>query len=340
MSKELLSNATDELFTSNRYVHALCLLGESSGLPKEEFAKKIGLSLKSIEDPQVIIAKRHIVNAYKVILEFTNDELLGAGTKILPRGSVDLMIKSASTEQTLGQALNAIEQVINISQSSVGSIIYFDETSVHWRFEPELKDPKFKLLISTLCSCMAYKVLSVLITNDINLEYAAFCGDEPLNVSDYQFLFTSPVLFNQKHCEVVFSKTWLNHPVRCNYREVKHYFEVPLSVTGYSHKDMGIVRQIKDIFATSSYAQFPEQQALADQLGMSVRTMQRKLDIENTTYMKLKDDVRKRKALFYFEHTDKDINEISERCGFSEVASFTRAFTRWTGTTPSKYKKQ
>ncbi len=339
MVKESISNATDELFTSNRYVHALCLLGESSGLSKEEFAKQIGLSLSSIEDPQVIIAKRYIVKAYKIILEFTEDELLGAGAKILPRGSVDLMVKSASTEQTLAHALDAIEQVINISQSSVGSTVYCDNTSVHWRFEPELKEPQFKQLINTLCACMAYKILSLLITNDINLEYASFCGDEPLNVSDYQFLFSCPILFNQEHCEIVFSKTWLKQPVRCNYQEVRHYFEVPLSVTGYSHKNMGIVRQIKDIFAASPYAFFPEQQELANQLGMSTRTMQRKLDMENTSYMQLKDEVRKRKALFYFEHTDKHINEISERCGFSEVASFTRAFTRWTGVTPSKYRK-
>ena len=341
MSKEIIFNATTtgELFTSNHFVHALCLLGESSGLSKEDFSDRIGLSLSSIEDPQVIIAKRYIVKAYKILLEFTDDELLGAGTNILPRGSVDLMVKSASTEQTLAQALNAIEQVINISQSSLGSTVFYDETSVHWLFSPTLKESRFKLLINTLCACMAHKILSILITNEVNLEYASFSGDKPTNVSDYQFLFTAPVKFNQKYCEIVFSKDWLKQPIRCNYQEVKHYFKVPLSITGYSHNDLGIVRQVKDIFAASPYACFPEQQELADQLGMSVRTMQRKLDMENTSYMQLKDEVRKRKALFYFEHTDKHINEISERCGFSEVASFTRAFTRWTGTTPSKYKK-
>jgi len=339
MAEEIISNATNELFTSNRHVHALCILGESSGLSKECFANKIGLSLSSIEDPQIIIAKRYIVNAYKIILEYTDDEILGAGTKILPRGAVDLMVKSASMEKTLAQALNAIEQVIHISQSAIGSTIYYEGNNVHWRFAPELKDPKFNLLICTLCSCMAHKILSILITNEVNLEYASFYSDKPLNVSDYQFLFTCPIKFNQAHCEIVFSKDWLKFPIRCNYQEVKHYFEVPLSITGYSHKDMGIVRQVKDIFAASPYACFPEQQELADQLGMSIRTMQRKLDVVNTSYMQLKDEVRKRKALFYFEHTDKHINEISERCGFSEVASFTRAFTRWTGTTPSKHKK-
>ena len=340
ITKKDIPNPTDELFTSNRHVHDLCLLGESSGLSKESFANQIGLSLSSIEDPQVIIAKRYIVKAYKIILEFTDDELLGAGIKTLPRGSVDLMVKSASSEETLAQALNAIQQVIKISQSSIGSTIYYDEHYVHWRFSPSIEEGRFKLLINTLCTCMAYKLLSILITNEVDLEYASFDNDKPLNISDYQFLFTCPLKFNQAHCEIVFSKEWLKLPIRCNYQEVKHYFDVPLSITGYSHNDLGIVRQVKDIFASSPYACFPEQQELADQLGMSVRTMQRKLDIENTSYMQLKDDVRKRKALFYLEHTDKHINEIAERCGFSEVASFTRAFTRWTGSTPAKYKKQ
>ncbi len=338
MNENDISTATGELFATNIFVRDFCFLGESIGLAREEFARRIGLSLKSIEDPQVVISKHYIIKGYTIILEYADDEFLGAGTAKLPRGSVDLMVKSASTEQTLAQALKAIEQVIRISQSPIKATTMIKDSIVHWRFTQKVKDPRFSLLISALCTCMGHKVLSTLIKKDIPLQYAHFMEKKPKNLSDYQFLFSCPVKFNQKYCELAFDIKWLKQPVRCNYQEIKPYLDTPLSLITYSFQTLGFIRQIKDILSACPYAQFPNQLALAEQLGVSVRTMQRKLDAENSNYMQIKDDIRQRKAIFYLEHTDKRLDEIAERCGFSEMASFTRAFIRWTGFSPSKYK--
>lgn len=339
MNQNDISTATGELFATNIFVRDFCFLGESIGLAREEFAKRIGLSLTSIEDPQVVISKHYIVKGYTIILEYSDDEFLGAGTAKLPRGSVDLMVKSACTEQTLAQAIKAIEQVIRISQSPVNSTTIIEGSLVRWQFIPKVKDPRFSLLISALCTCMGHKVLSTLIKKEIPLKYSHFMEDKPKNISDYQFLFACPVKFNQQHCELAFDIKWLKQPIKCNYQEVKSYLDIPLSLITYSFQTLGFIRQIKDILSACPYARFPNQLELAEQLGVSVRTMQRKLDAENSNYMQIKDDIRQRKAIFYLEHTDKRLDEVAERCGFSEMASFTRAFIRWTGYSPSKYKK-
>lgn len=338
MSKDVISNATDELFCTNKFVRDFCLLGESIGLAREKFAKKIGLQLKTIEDPQVVISRHYILKGYTILLEYSDDELLGAGKSKLPRSSVDLMVKSACVENTLAQALTAIKQVIKVSQSSVGSTVSIDGDIVRWQFAPAVKEDRFSSFLSAIIASVAYKILSMLLKKEVPLLYAAFTEKKPINVSDYQFLFTCPIKFNQQYCEIAFDKKWLQAPIRCNYHEVKHYLEVPLSLTNYSINALGFIRQIKDTLSACPFAQFPSQQELAEQLGMSVRTMQRKLEAENTSYMQLKDNIRHRKAIFYLEHTQKHLDEIAERCGFSEMASFTRAFTRWTGCTPSKYK--
>ena len=338
MNQNNISAATGELFATNIFVREFCFLAESLGLPRKEFSTSLGLSLKSIEDPQVVISKHYIIKAYTILLEYSNDEFLGAGNTKLPRGSVDLMIKSATTEQTLLQALKAIEQVIRITQSPVSSTTVIEGSFLHWRFHPEVKDSRFSLLISALCACMGHKVLSTLIKKEIPLEHAYFMEKKPKNLSDYQFLFSCPVKFKKEYCEIVFDIKWLKQTVKCNYKEVKPYLDIPLSLITYSFQTLGFIRQIKDVLSACPYARFPTQTQLAEQLGVSVRTMQRKLDSENSNYMQIKDDIRQRKAVFYLEHTDKRFDEIAERCGFSEIASFTRAFIRWTGCSPSKYK--
>lgn len=337
MIKGTQPNTSEELFSTNAFVREFCLLGEAAGLTREEYANKIGLKLKSIEDPQVIISKHYIVKGYAIILEQTDDELLGAGKVKLPRGSVDLMVKSACMESNLLHALTAIEQVVKVSQSNIKTNIFVEKNLVHWQFALDVKS-EFSLIINSLVICVAHKLISLLVKKEIDLSYISFPNKAPENTSDYHFLFACPIKFSQQHCEIVFDKKWLHSPIHCEYKEVKPYLNIPLSLTNYSLNKLGFIRQIKDILSVYPYAKFPSQQILSEQLGMSVRTLQRKLDNENSSYMQLKDEIRHHKAIFYLNHTNKSFNEIAERCGFSELASFTRAFTRWTGCTPSKYK--
>ena len=273
MNQNDISTVTGELFATNIFVREFCFLGESLGLSREEFARRIGLSLKSIEDPQVVISKHYIIKGYTIILEYSDDELLGAGTTKLPRGSVDLMVKSASTERTLAQAIKATEHVIRISQSPVRSTTVIKDSIVHWRFYSEVKDSRFALLISTLCACMGHKVLSTLIKKEIPLLHTHFMEKKPKNLSDYQFLFSCPVKFNQPYCELAFDIKWLKQPVICNYLEVKSYLDIPLSLITYSFQTLGFIRQIKDLLSACPYARFPNQLELAEELGVSVLSL-------------------------------------------------------------------
>ncbi|MHA7834996.1 MAG: helix-turn-helix transcriptional regulator, partial [Algiphilus sp.] len=81
-------------------------------------------------------------------------------------------------------------------------------------------------------------------------------------------------------------------------------------------------------------------QAMADEIGLHPRTLQRRLAEENTHFADLQTQVRQRLALRYLEDPNTHIDQVSEWLGFSDRRSFTRAFSRWTGMTPSAYRRQ
>ncbi len=332
--------ANNELFATNKFVQDFCLAANSVGMSKEDFSKAIGLSVECIDEPQGVIALHYIVKSYAILLDYTQDELLGTQEKKLAKGVIALMIKSASSEKTLASALMDILHVNQVCQSPISSNLIIEEDIVRWQFTLETKKPNFSLFAYTMLTCMANKTLSMLLKKDVPLLYASFVDSTPINVCDYQFLYSCPVKFNQEYNELVFDKAWLTKPVLCKYNEVKSHLKVPLSITNYTFNALGLIKQIKGIIALSPQSQFPTQNELASQLGMSVRTMQRKLEVEDSNYMAIKDEFRHKKAIFYLDHTDKNLEYITERCGFSEVASFTRAFIRWQGCTPSKYQSK
>jgi AraC-like DNA-binding protein len=80
------------------------------------------------------------------------------------------------------------------------------------------------------------------------------------------------------------------------------------------------------------------EQAVADALHMSLRSLQRKLKAEGTSYKALLDSTRRDLAVQYVRSSRMSINEITYLLGFSEPGNFSRAFKRWTGTSPSQFR--
>jgi len=78
---------------------------------------------------------------------------------------------------------------------------------------------------------------------------------------------------------------------------------------------------------------FPSMQAVALQLGMTDRTLRRRLDDEGHSYAAIVDDIRKRLALEYLQTTRMSADDIAWKVGFSDSSNLRRAVRRWTGST-------
>lgn len=76
----------------------------------------------------------------------------------------------------------------------------------------------------------------------------------------------------------------------------------------------------------------------AGELGLHPRTLQRRLQAERVGFAELQSGLRLKLAKTWLADASLDIETISERLGFADRRSFTRAFTRWTGQTPSAFR--
>jgi AraC-like DNA-binding protein len=75
-------------------------------------------------------------------------------------------------------------------------------------------------------------------------------------------------------------------------------------------------------------------------LGLSAKTLERRLAENGKTFSSLIDDIRSGLAKRYLSETDFRLEQIAYLTGYSEPAALVRAFKRWTGTTPMKYRDQ
>ena len=82
----------------------------------------------------------------------------------------------------------------------------------------------------------------------------------------------------------------------------------------------------------------PSVERIAEELGMSPRTLQRRLGELGATYQGLLDAVRRHTSRRLLTDTDLDASEVAFLVGFEEVNSFSRAFHGWEGVTPNRWR--
>jgi AraC-like DNA-binding protein len=78
---------------------------------------------------------------------------------------------------------------------------------------------------------------------------------------------------------------------------------------------------------------------ISGRLGVSERTLHRRLAAEGTSYRELIERARKAAALRYLEQP-RTLEEVADLLGYASTQSFQRAFRRWTGTSPGSYQRQ
>jgi len=100
------------------------------------------------------------------------------------------------------------------------------------------------------------------------------------------------------------------------------------------------LREVEILVASRVCDGHPSIRSLAPQLGLSVRSLQRRLEEHRILYRDLVARVRFQLARRYLEETSNDLEKIAFLLGYSELSAFDHAFRRWTGQTPRGFRRK
>ena len=107
----------------------------------------------------------------------------------------------------------------------------------------------------------------------------------------------------------------------------------------YDRLRSGLVDDLKRLLAVHTDLLHAPIDRVARALNISSRTLQRRLAENFQSLAGLRDQVRFQLAAEALKSKRKSIEEIGDKLGFSDRHSFSRAFKRWSGLTPSTYRK-
>jgi AraC-like DNA-binding protein len=103
-------------------------------------------------------------------------------------------------------------------------------------------------------------------------------------------------------------------------------------------REGGHAQRLRDYLTSSALADRPQMDTVARSLGISVRSLRRRLDEEGVSFTSLLNEARATLAKRMLDDPRRSIYETAYAMGFSDPSAFHRAFKRWTGMTPTQYR--
>lgn len=158
---------------------------------------------------------------------------------------------------------------------------------------------------------------------------------------EHEAAFDAPVYFSQPTNALLFRPELLDRPMPGRDLQLMSMMQTCLESLG-SHRsgDEGLVDRVKTAVRVNLPNGYPSLEQIAHELRVTAASIQRDLTEQGLTYKDAVELTRQTLARTYLDQRQLPLTEIALLLGYSELSAFTRAFTRWTGISPSIYRKR
>lgn len=324
---------------ANHYVSAIYEVAKNLGLDADALLLENGFALSDLNRPDHRLDTEKLATLQRAVWLAHDDESSGNLQSKLPLGTYNMMGRLAISQPTLHDALICGSKFYNI-------VTRFDFI----RLQPEgpnmvlafkLPEPErdYQHLFAELTLLAWHRFSSWLIADALPLCETRFDYPEPGHVAEYAYLYPGIHRFNHKQLAIVFPATYLNRPVRQNEDALKSFMSrCPLILFHRYITDFSTSSEVKQLLEAHTFDDGFTINDCASQVHLTTKTLMRRLKDEGTSFQQLKDIVRRDKAMHLLLRSDLSVFEIAEQVGYSDTAVFSRAFKKWTGESPKRYR--
>jgi AraC-like DNA-binding protein len=168
-----------------------------------------------------------------------------------------------------------------------------------------------------------------------NLVSVVFARSQPVNPAPYRNFFRAPMSFDSDHTALYLPKRVLDQPVPGADPKIRRQLEAQVEAATASDLLVRLHRALRLLLLSGEGSG----DHVAQQLAMHRRTLHRRLKALGTTFQQVLDDVRWDVSRQLLSHTRLSLAEVAASTGYADSSTFVRAFHRWSGTTPVKWRE-
>jgi AraC-like DNA-binding protein len=309
-------------------------LGES---PARVFAEA-GVELSLFDDPENLISLAALGRLVKHAVDRTACQyfglLVGQQGGLQSLGLVGLMVRFSPD---VGTALRRLGHYIHLYHGGqVTAVVEQRNLAVvsYDFFEPQVEavDQIEDGALAILCN-----ILRSLCGPDWHPSAVRFAHRAPENVRPFDRFFRCSLQFDAEQSALVFGSDWLHQRLPDAGPELKHLLQQQMELLEARHGD-DFPEQVRSLLRSGLLTGRGSSEHIAALLSMHTRTLSRRLESCGTSFKALVDEGRYEMARRMLQNTSLDIGRIAASLDYADASAFTRAFRRWSGTTPARWR--
>lgn len=335
----------NDMTVGRYYIDGLLSGARRAGLDIGEILENSGIDADLLQHDNRRLNGEQLLRLIITLRSVMNDEYIGM---LSTRGKLEMgyIVGHSSLRcENLGHAVRKMANMVSAIRNDLEIKVEIDWTQnsveiIH--HVTELAKGTDPHIFRWFTLHWAYKFKCWLIGQPIRLTRVCFATPRPEHAINYERLFNCPVEFNSTDNRISFPASYLNTRVIRTEHEFREgaFIKEPLDWFVVSGADESITARVEqmllDIYREGLI--IPSLELLADRMCCSPRTLARRLAREDESFQRLKDRVRCDMARKFLVESEMSVADIAERLCFSEPSDFTRAFSGWTGTTPSNFR--
>lgn len=184
-------------------------------------------------------------------------------------------------------------------------------------------------------------VLQSMTETDITPVSVSFKHDPPIDMKSYRLAFQCSIQFNQSQNFIAYKTVDINIRTAKADASINKFLveRVEEETKGMEVSSNTIVTDVRKLIEDSLPSGIPSIDQVSEHIGMSSRTLTRRLSDSDITFRELIKSTQEEISKDLLFHSSRSVGEIAFLTGFSEQSAFNRAFKRWTAQTPVKFRK-
>lgn len=305
--------------------------GSDAGI--DAFWRATDLTPQIIADDDARSSAAQLGAAWAEALRLTGDPQLPLRIAAAAQpGALGIIEHVCRAAPTLGEALRQWVRYLNLLDDTAPLSLEVEEDRALLRVEHEREAPA--PAADELCLALVARLARELCEAPVRPLAVELAHRGPDDVAPYQAWFEAPVTFGAEATQLVLPRAALAaRLVPADPAPLALLARADDELAERASADPPRTQQVKRVLHEALRSDDAQVESVAKQLGITVRSLQRRLKDEGTSFQAVREDVRRALAQRYLED-GLALAEISFLLGFSEPGAFLRAFKRWTGMTP------
>jgi AraC-like DNA-binding protein len=308
------------------------------GVDPDEVLIAAGIDPDALKDPDNLIAYAARGILIKHCMERTGCQhiglLIGQQMDMPALGLVGLLMKSMPN---VGAALKSLETHFYVHSPGAVPILSVDGDLAWVTYDIVVEGVEARDQIGDGAVAMILNVMRSLCGPRFQALEASFVHRRPADIKPFREFFRIPLYFDAPRYAVTFSRKWLDARPASADAELQRVLQKQIDALE-SPQDDDVAAHIKTLLRSAILTGHSNEHRIAAFLGVGSRTLIRRLESAGTSFHELVDEVRFELSRQFLKDSSLSISEIGDTLGYSRASAFTRAFRRWSGTTPRNWR--